>query len=115
MYCARGSIWDVAVDVRLGSPTFGQWFGTELNDENHAEMYVPIGFAHGFCVLSDVADVLYKVSNPYDAQTESGIAWDDPDVGVRWPIDEPIVSERDVDGVRLAEYDWTSTVWQTGR
>ncbi len=84
--CARGSILDVAVDLRKGSPTYGRWEGVELSDENMRALYVPIGFAHGFCVLSDVADVIYKQSTYYDPEVERGIAWDDPDVAVRWPL-----------------------------
>lgn len=110
--CARGRIWDVAVDVRLGSPTFGRWHGVELDDVDHAQLYVPIGFAHGFVVLSDVADVVYKVSSPYDPVTEAGFAWDDPDVGVDWRVESPIVSARDADAPRLADIDWSGTVWQ---
>lgn len=115
MRCGRGRIWIVAVDVRLGSPTYGQWHGVELDDVDHLQLYVPVGFAQGFCVLSDVADVLYKVSNPYDAPTESEIAWDDPDLAIDWPVDGPIVSARDTGSTRLADYDWSSTVWQTKR
>jgi dTDP-4-dehydrorhamnose 3,5-epimerase len=101
--CLRGRIWDVAVDLRSESPTYRQWEGHELDDDRHRQLYVPVGFAHGFCVLSDVADVAYKLSSPYDATTEAGIAWDDPDVGVEWPIADPILSERDRTGPRLAE------------
>ena len=89
-----GAIWDVAVDLRRDSPTYGAWEGHELDDENHRQLFVPAGFAHGFCVLSDVADVTYKLSSYYDPATEAGIAWDDPDVGVEWPLD-PQTSERD--------------------
>ena len=101
--CLRGRIWDVAVDLRSASPTYRRWEGHELDDERHRQLLVPVGFAHGFCVLSDVADVAYKLSSPYDAATEAGIAWDDPDVGVEWPIADPILSERDRTGPRLAE------------
>ncbi len=103
--CARGQIVDVAVDLRKGSPTYGQWEGVELDDENMRVLYVPVGFAHGFCVLSDVADVLYKQTAYYDPAVERGIAWDDPDVGIEWPlpVDELIVSERDAAAPRLAE------------
>jgi dTDP-4-dehydrorhamnose 3,5-epimerase len=96
-------IWDVAVDVRRDSPTFGEWEGHELDDETHRQFLVPIGFAHGFCVLSEVADVAYKLSSLYDPETEAGIAWDDPDVGVEWPISEPLLSERDKTAPRLSE------------
>jgi dTDP-4-dehydrorhamnose 3,5-epimerase len=101
--CARGSIFDVAVDLRRGSPTFGQWEGQVLDDEAHRQLYVPIGFGHGFAVLSEEADVSYLLSNLYDSTTEAGIAWDDPDVGVEWPVAEPLLSERDKKAPRLAE------------
>jgi len=101
--CLRGRIWDVAVDLRRDSPTYGQWEGYELDDELHRQFYVPVGFAHGFCVLSDVGDVHYKLSSTYDAETEAGIAWDDPQVGVDWPLTEPQVSQRDATAPRLAE------------
>jgi dTDP-4-dehydrorhamnose 3,5-epimerase len=95
--CARGRILDVVVDLRRGSPTYGEWEGFELDDESMRVLYVPIGFAHGFCVLSDVADVIYKQTAYYDPQIERGIAWNDPDVGVRWPLprEELVVSARD--------------------
>jgi dTDP-4-dehydrorhamnose 3,5-epimerase len=101
--CLRGRIWDVAVDLRRNSPTYGQWEGHELDDENHRQFLVPVGFAHGFCVLSDTADVAYKLSSLYDPATEAGIAWDDPDVAVEWPISEPMLSERDKNAPRLSE------------
>ena len=101
--CARGRIWDVAVDLRGGSPTYGQWEGHELDDQAHRQVFVPVGFAHGFCVLSDVADVHYRLSSPYDPETEAGIAWDDPDLAVEWPVAEPHTSERDRSAPRLAE------------
>jgi dTDP-4-dehydrorhamnose 3,5-epimerase len=101
--CLRGTIWDVAVDLRRASPTYGRWEGHELDDELHRQLLVPVGFAHGFCVLSDEADVLYKVSSSYDPATEAGIAWNDPDVGVEWPVSEPQVSDRDRAAPRLAE------------
>jgi dTDP-4-dehydrorhamnose 3,5-epimerase len=102
--CARGAILDVVVDLRRGSPTFGEWEGHDLSEENHRQVYVPIGFGHGFCVVSDVADVIYKVSGYYDADIERGIAYDDPDIGVEWPSDiELSVSERDSTAPRLAE------------
>jgi dTDP-4-dehydrorhamnose 3,5-epimerase len=101
--CSRGRIWDVAVDLRPDSPTYGRWEGHELDDELHRQLFVPAGFAHGFCVLSEIADVHYKLSSLYDPATEAGIAWDDPEVGVEWPIDDPQVSERDRTAPRLAE------------
>ena len=101
--CVRGRIWDVAVDLRRDSPTYGEWEGYQLDDEGHRQLFVPVGFAHGFCVLSDVADVTYKLSSLYDPATEAGIAWDDPDVAVEWPISDPELSERDRAAPRLAE------------
>lgn len=101
--CPRGSILDVAVDLRRDSATFGQWEGHVLDDVNHHQLYVPVGFAHGFCVLSDVADVTYLVSSIYDPETEAGISWNDPEVGVEWPVDEPLLSERDKSAPRLSE------------
>jgi dTDP-4-dehydrorhamnose 3,5-epimerase len=103
--CARGRILDVAVDLRKGSPTYGQWEGMELDDQSMRAVYVPVGFAHGFCVLSDVADVLYKQTAYYDPVVERGIAWDDPDIAIQWPLPagELIVSERDAAAPTLAE------------
>jgi dTDP-4-dehydrorhamnose 3,5-epimerase len=101
--CVRGEILDVAVDLRRGSPTYGQWEGHVLDDVKHRQLYVPVGFGHGFAVLSEVADVAYQVSSYYDAETEAGIAWDDPDVGVDWRVDEPLLSERDKQAPRLSE------------
>ena len=101
--CPRGAIFDVAVDLRRGSPTYGQWEGHVLDDEAHRQLFVPAGFGHGFAVLSDLADVAYQLSSTYDPATESGIAWDDPDVGVEWPVAEPLLSERDKKAPRLAE------------
>jgi dTDP-4-dehydrorhamnose 3,5-epimerase len=101
--CARGAILDVAVDLRRGSPTYGEWEAHVLDDETHHQLFVPIGFAHGFAVLSDVADVAYLVSSVFDPATEAGIAWDDPDVGVDWQVAEPLLSERDRTAPRLSE------------
>jgi len=104
--CASGAIFDVAVDLRRGSETFGRWAGYELTDVNHLQLFVPVGFAHGFLVLSEQADVIYKLSSYYDPETESGIAWDDPEVGVEWPLPdgtEPQLSARDRGAPRLAE------------
>jgi len=101
--CVRGAIWDVAVDLRRASPTYKRWEGHELSDRNHRQLFVPAGFGHGFCVLSDEADVAYKLSTYYDPATEAGIAWDDPDVGIEWPIGDPRISERDRTAPRLEE------------
>ncbi|MGP0036952.1 MAG: dTDP-4-dehydrorhamnose 3,5-epimerase [Solirubrobacteraceae bacterium] len=102
--CARGSIYDVLVDLRRGSPTFGQWEGFELGEENHHLLYCPDGFAHGFCVVSDVADVVYKTSAYYDQDLEGGFAYDDPAVGIEWPDGlELVVSARDAGAPSLAQ------------
>jgi dTDP-4-dehydrorhamnose 3,5-epimerase len=101
--CTRGKIWDAVVDLRRDSPTYGRWEGHELDDERHRQLFVPIGFGHGFCVLSETADVAYKLSSYYDPATESGIAWDDPEIGIEWPISDPVLSERDRSAPRLAE------------
>jgi dTDP-4-dehydrorhamnose 3,5-epimerase len=95
--CARGSILDVVVDIRRNSATFGQWEGFALDDERLLQLFVPVGFAHGFCVTSDVADVVYKCSSYYDGEIERGIRYDDPEVGIVWPAGlELLPSERDV-------------------
>lgn len=101
--CPRGKIFDVAVDLRRESPTYCQWEGYELDDKNHRQLFVPVGFGHGFAVLSKTADVTYLCSSTYNPETESGIAWDDPAVGVEWPVDDPILSERDKTAQTLAE------------
>jgi dTDP-4-dehydrorhamnose 3,5-epimerase len=101
--CARGAIFDVAVDLRPDSPTYKRWEGYELDDVTHRQLFIPDGFGHGFCVLSVEADVLYRVSSYYDPDLETGIAWDEPEIGVRWPISDPILSERDRNAPRLAQ------------
>jgi len=90
-----GKIFDVAVDIRQGSPTLGRWVGATLSADRFNMLYVPIGFAHGFCVLSERADVLYKVTDEYAADLDRGIRWDDPQIGIDWPIADPILSEKD--------------------
>jgi dTDP-4-dehydrorhamnose 3,5-epimerase len=103
--CSRGEILDVLVDLRRGSPTHGQWEGYNLSEENMHILYAPIGFAHGFCVISEIADVLYKQSAYYDPDIERGIALDDPDIAIDWPITptERIISTRDTEAPRLSE------------
>jgi dTDP-4-dehydrorhamnose 3,5-epimerase len=102
--CARGAIFDVLVDLRRGSPTFGEWEGFELSDSNHRQLYCPDAFGHGFCVLSDVADVVYMTSAYYDPTLESGFAYDDPAVGIAWPEGlELMASERDSRAPALAD------------
>lgn len=92
----RGKIWDVVVDIRKNSPTFGKYFSTELSDKNGLQLWVPFGFAHGFCVLGEEpADVIYKVTGYYNAKTDNGFSWNDPTVKVQWPIDNPILSAKD--------------------
>lgn len=99
----NGRIFDVAVDVRSGSPTFGRWAGAELSDAGPRQIYVPPGFAHGFCVLSDFADVYYKVTDFYDPADEAGILWNDPEIGVDWPLGDPLTSARDAAYPRLRD------------
>ena len=103
--CARGRVLDVAVDLRRGSPTYARWEAIELDEQGMRELYVPVGFAHGFCVLSDVADVLYRQTAYHDPAAERAIAWNDPDVGIEWPLAEGelILSERDANAPRLSE------------
>jgi dTDP-4-dehydrorhamnose 3,5-epimerase len=103
--CGRGRIVDVAVDLRRGSPTYGRWEAVELDEESMRELYVPVGFAHGFCVLSDVADVFYKQTAYYDPAVERGIVFNDPDIGIEWPLParELIVSDRDAAAPRLRD------------
>ena len=102
--CARGAIVDVLVDIRRGSPTFGEWEAFELDEENKLMLYAPDGFAHGFCVTGEVADVIYKCSAYHDPDAEAGIAYDDPDVGIEWPAGVELVpSERDASAPRLRE------------
>jgi dTDP-4-dehydrorhamnose 3,5-epimerase len=98
---ASGAIFDVVVDVRRGSPTFGRWLGFEMSADQFTELYVPIGFAHGFCVLSDIADVEYKCSDVYDPEGEAGLIWNDPGVGIDWPIAAPTLSPKDAAHARL--------------
>lgn len=93
--CTKGKIWDVVVDLRKKSSTFGQWWGLELSESNFKQFYVPVGFAHGFSVLSDFAEVEYKVSNYYTPLLEAGIAWNDPEIGIDWKVENPILSLRD--------------------
>jgi dTDP-4-dehydrorhamnose 3,5-epimerase len=98
-----GEIFDVILDIRQGSPTFGQWTGVTLSDENNRQFYVPEGFAHGFCALSETALVLYKCSDFYAPESERGILWSDPDVGIEWPIAGPMLSDKDSKYSRLKD------------
>ncbi len=103
--CARGTVWDVVVDLRRGSETFGEWEAVELDDTRGHQLWIPVGFGHGFCVLSQTADFVYKCTNYYDAATEAGISFDDPAVGIEWPLprEELLFSDRDRDAPALAE------------
>lgn len=103
--CARGHVYDVLVDLRRGSPQYGEWEGYDISDENHRVLYAPPGFAHGFCVVSEVADVVYKLDAYYDPATEREITFNDPAIGIEWPVpdDELQVSQRDVDAPLLAD------------
>jgi dTDP-4-dehydrorhamnose 3,5-epimerase len=101
----RGRIFDVAVDIRRASPTYGQWVGKELSDEDCQMLYIPAGFAHGFCVLSAEADVVYKVTEEYARELDRGVLWSDPEIGIRWPLSEPILSARDAGLPLLKEAD----------
>lgn len=101
--CLRGRIFDVAVDLRKNSGTYGKWYGTELSDENGRVLWVPFGFAHGFCVLGDEeADVVYKVNGTYNGKTEGSLLWNDPAVGVEWPVRDPLLSPKDAAAPLLA-------------
>ena len=102
--CVHGAIFDAAVDLRAGSPTLGQWVAVELTAENRKQLMVPVGFGHAFQALSDGAEVIYKCSGYYTPAAEGGVAWNDPDVGIEWPIAAPILSRRDRDQVSLREY-----------
>jgi dTDP-4-dehydrorhamnose 3,5-epimerase len=98
-----GEMFDVAVDVRRGSPTFGRWVGATLTGDNFRQIYVPPGFAHGFCILSEVGEVEYKCTELYDPEDELGVAWNDPQIGIEWPEAEPLLSAKDKAAPRLAE------------
>lgn len=99
----RGKVFDVVVDIRKNSPTFGQWFGTELSSEGTRQIYMPHGFAHGFCVLSECADLHYKVSQRYDPTDDGGLIWNDDQIKIDWPIKNPIVSLKDQNNRKLVE------------
>jgi dTDP-4-dehydrorhamnose 3,5-epimerase len=101
----EGEVFDVAVDVRLGSPTFGKWVGQRLSAQNHRQMYVPPGFAHGFVVTSDVALFAYKCTDFYHPECELGVAFDDPDLGIDWPVVNPVLGAKDRENLRLAQID----------
>jgi len=101
--CTRGLLFDVAVDIRIGSPHFGKWFGVELSEENKKMLWVPAGFAHGFCATSDVADLVYKCTSLYDAASDRSILWSDPEIAIEWPISNPKLSPKDAAAPRLKD------------
>ena len=106
--CSLGTVWDAVVDVRRSSPTFGHWCGVELSDRNHHQLWVPAGFAHGFVVRSDVADLHYKVTDHYDPSSERALLWNDPAIGVQWPLEEGVpllLSPKDAAGIALSEIE----------
>ena len=105
VYVLQGSVYDVAVDIRVGSPSFGQWYGVELSAENKRQFYIPEGFAHGYCVLSETALFAYKCTDFYSPATEGGIAWNDPELGIDWPVENPILSDKDTKYPLLREID----------
>lgn len=95
VWVVRGAVWDVAVDIRRGSPTFGRWFGLELSDENRKQLWIPPGFAHGFCVTSEAADFMYKCTSLYSPESERSVLWNDPDLAIPWPTSAPLLSKKD--------------------
>ncbi len=105
--CGRGAVWDVAVDLRVGSPTYGQWVAEELTEDNHRMLWIPAGFGHGFAALTDVADLVYKCTQEFSGAHDGGVRWDDPAIGVPWPVDtaDVIVSDKDRTLPLLADCD----------
>ena len=101
--CTRGAIFDVAVDIRRGSPTFSKWFGIELSDANKRMLWVPPGFAHGFCAMEEGSDLVYKCTTLYDPASDRAILWNDPEIGIEWPIEAPVLSGKDTAAPRLAD------------
>jgi len=101
--CTKGALFDVAVDIRVGSPHFGKWVSFELNEDNKRMAWVPAGFAHGFCAISDEADLVYKCTALYDAQSDRSILWSDPDLQIAWPISKPRLSAKDASAPRLKD------------
>ncbi len=98
-----GTIWDVAVDIRPDSPTFKKWFGVDLSADQPRQLYIPVGYAHGFCVLSDTAEVAYKCTDLYDPSNELHVSWNDPDLGIAWLVKEPVLSKKDAEGVTIQQ------------
>ncbi|MFO1463182.1 MAG: dTDP-4-dehydrorhamnose 3,5-epimerase [bacterium] len=108
--CLRGEIFDVAVDLRPDSPSFGKWVAAILSGETKRQLFIPEGFAHGFCVTSDVAEVYYKCSSYYSPEDECGVLWSDPDIGIQWPISDPLLSEKDKKNLQLRE---VKAMWES--
>ena len=104
MRVSLGSAFLVAVDIRKGSPTLGQWFGTEVSAENRRQLWAPAGFARGFCVLSDIAEIQYKCTGLYNSKAESGVRWNDPQIGVQWPVEQPSLSQKDSEAQTLDQW-----------
>jgi dTDP-4-dehydrorhamnose 3,5-epimerase len=105
IYVLQGEVYDVAVDIRAGSPDFGRWVGLSLSDANRQQLYIPPGFAHGFCVVSDSALLVYKCTAPYNPQTDGGIRWDDPELDIPWPCEQPLLSSKDAAAPLLREIE----------
>ncbi len=103
--CVRGRVFDVAVDIRKGSPTYAQWVGVELAEERPLMLYIPVGFAHGFCALTEGAEIVYKQTDYYAPDADRSIRWNDPAIGVEWPVDEPLLSGKDAQAPLLADAD----------
>ena len=103
VYVVTGEVFDVAVDIRWGAPTFGQWTGTLLSEKNRHQLFIPAGFAHGFCVLSETADVIYKCTAIYTPGDDHGVIWSDPTIDIKWPIKNPILSKKDMENPKLTE------------
>jgi dTDP-4-dehydrorhamnose 3,5-epimerase len=112
---SEGEVFDVAVDIRRGSPTFGKWFGTRLSAKNRRQLYIPPGFAHGFCVVSDQAAFVYKCTTFYSPQDEHGILWNDPAIGIRWPVQHPILSAKDAAYKPLADMMSCLPAFESGK
>ena len=111
--CGRGRLFDVAVDIRRGSPTYGRWWGTELSFENGRQLLVPAGFAHGFATLEPDTEIVYKCSDVYAPETEGAVLWNDPEIGIDWPVtEEAVLSDKDAAAPRLAELD-TPFTWES--
>ena len=112
VWVVRGAVFDVAVDLRRGSPTFGRWYGIELSAENFSRLMLPRGFAHGYVTLTENAEFMYKVDAPYSPGDDGGIAWNDPDIAVRWPVADPVLSEKDKAQPLLAKAGSPFTYWE---